>query len=275
MKTLLFCTSYAERQAAWNERWGRWLKAIAHSGLEADKILIVDDGSPLLPDWPGVAVFPADPSIADDSRVAIHHFADCRGQRVNGEPFPGWYRSFAYAVLYGMDRGFDKIIHIEADAFLITDHIVNYFNSVDCGWIALWCRRHNWPESTFQIINSDQFEACRKFFSQPYSAHLGPPYRAPEQLIPFTLINKSFIGDRYGESEDTVPFDADYVSQVKWGRGPEYYWWLHEDGTRRMPDRALLAAGRPDTETGKAAKPRIVALTMAKNEQDIIEPFVR
>ena len=59
MKTLLFCTSYAENQGTWNERWGRWLKTVVHSGLKADQILIVDDGSPVLPDWPGVSVMPA------------------------------------------------------------------------------------------------------------------------------------------------------------------------------------------------------------------------
>jgi hypothetical protein len=54
-------------------------------------------------------------------RICIHHFADRRGQRVNGEPFPGWHRSFSHAVLYAIRKGYDRIIHIEADAFLITN----------------------------------------------------------------------------------------------------------------------------------------------------------
>ena len=70
-----------------------------------------------------------------------------------------------------------------------------------------------------QIINQDQFASCEAFFSQPYSAHLEQPYRPPEQLIPFTSINKTLIGDRYGETSDFVPFGADYVSQVKWNEG--------------------------------------------------------
>ena len=160
MKTLVFCTAYADNLDIWNERWGRWLKAVLNSGLRYDEILIVDDGSPVVPAWRGVPIFSAEADVpAVEARsVSIHRFADRRGRHVNGEPFPGWYRSFAYAVTYGIKAGFDRIIHIEADAFLITDRAVDYFNRANHGWIALWSLTHRWPESTLQIINSDQFE---------------------------------------------------------------------------------------------------------------------
>lgn len=233
MNTLLFCTSYAATQEKWDERWGRWLKAVLNSGLIADKVLIVDDGSPVLPKWPGVAIEPAEAPQPSEARTEIHHFADRRGQRVGNELFPGWYRSFAHAVLWGIKQGFDKIIHIESDAFLISDRAVRFFNETNQGWTALWCARHRWPESTLQIINRDRFGSCEAFFSNPYSAHLGEPYRAIETLIPCTSIQKNLIGDRYGEESDTVPFGADYVSQVRWGMGPDYYWWLTESGERQ------------------------------------------
>ncbi|MDR3538214.1 MAG: hypothetical protein P4L71_17095 [Acetobacteraceae bacterium] len=233
MKTLLFCTSYAATEAKWDERWQRWLKAVLNSGIKADKVLIVDDGSPVLPSWPDVAIEAAEAPGSAGTQVSIHHFSDRRGQRVNGEPFPGWYRSFSHAVLYAIREGFDKIIHIEADAFLITDRAIDFFNACDRGWIGLWCGRHRWPESTLQIINRDQFASCEAFFSQPYSAYLGQPYRPIETLIPYTSINKTLIGDRYGEEGDAIPFGADYVSQVKWDKGADYYWWLSEKGTRR------------------------------------------
>jgi SAM-dependent methyltransferase len=276
-RTLLFCTSYAESIPTWNERWGRWLKAVTGSGVIVDKILMVDDGSPVLPSWSGVNIVPPDSSRQSDAFVEIHHFPDRRGQRVNGEPFPGWYRSFAYGVRYGIKNNFDRIIHIEADAFLISDRAVEYFNSCVQGWVGLWCQRHSWPESTLQIINKDQFDASEAFFSLPYSAHLGPPYRSPEQLIPFTFVNKSLVGDRYGEDGNSVPIEADYVSQVKWNMGPDYYWWLTDAGERKPAANQRLSRSPYATndlkETSKM--PRIVALSMVKNEQDIIEPFVR
>ena len=233
MRTLLFCTSYAQSQAKWDERWRRWLKAAQGSGVSADKILIVDDGSPILPDWPDVVVEEPGDATARSAGPSIHHFPNRLGQRVDGEPFPGWYRSFSHAVRFGIREGFDRILHIESDAFLISDRAVEFFNRCERGWVGLWCGQHRWPESTMQIINRDQFDAAWAFFEKPYSAYLGQPYRPIETLIPYTSINKELIGDRYGEVGDTVPLGADYVSQVRWDKAREYYWWLSEDGTRK------------------------------------------
>ena len=173
--------------------------------------------------------------------------------------------------------GFDRIIHIEADAFLITDRAIAFFNACDSGWAGLWCQRHGWPETTLQIINKDQFAACEAFFSQPYAAHLGPPYKAPEQLIPFTVVNKDLMGDRYGEDGDTIPLTADYASQVRWNMGPGYYWWLTPSGARRpQKERSLQASPFVvRQQDARPSAPRIIALSMVKNEQDVIEPFVR
>ena len=86
----IFCTSYSETLGYWEDRWGQWLSAIKGSSLIWDQILIVDDGSPILPFWDGVEI--EDPSSNDGgSAVKIHHFRDRRGRDVDGQPFPGWY----------------------------------------------------------------------------------------------------------------------------------------------------------------------------------------
>jgi hypothetical protein len=228
MRTLLFCTSYSESIWSWNDRWRRWLRAVLDSRLVLEKVLIVDDGSPLLPSWSDVYFTDALSKFNPSSNVEFHRFADRRGQHVNGQPFPGWYRSFSYAVLSAIGNGFDRIIHIEADAFLISPRIIDFFNEFNSGWTCLWCPTHSWPETTLQIITRDSFDSCSSFFSKPYSEHTAPPYRAIERLIPFTFVNKSFTGDRYGEISEVIPRNADYASQVRWGMGPEYYWWLPE-----------------------------------------------
>ena len=227
MKTLVFCTSYAEALGVWEQRCGAWMKAILHSGLKFDKILIVDDGSPILPTWPQVTI--VSPGQYDDlmsGGVSIHHFDNRCGRDVDGQPFPGWYRSFAYAIMCGIRGGFDRIIHIESDAFLISRRAVGFFNECDSGWVSLWCRSYQWPESTMQIINKDSFKAAEEFFSRPYSDYTGQPYMPMEKLLPITSINKNLVGDRYGELYDSVPLGADYVSQVRWGQPQSYYWWL-------------------------------------------------
>jgi hypothetical protein len=62
---------------------------------------------------------------------------------------------------------------------------------------------------------------------------LGLPYTPMEVLIPLTSVNKSLVGDRYGEMCDFVQLTADYVSQVRWDMNEDYYWWLNSDGMRK------------------------------------------
>jgi hypothetical protein len=228
-RTLVFCTSYSDSLPYWNERWGRWLNAIGRSGVRYDKILIVDDGSPLLPDWGNVAITDVASARPDNPATEIHRFNDTLGRNIEGEPFPGWYRSFSYAVHYAIDAGYDRIIHIESDAFLLSRRAVDFFNRCDSGWVALWSRTHRWPESTMQIINRDQFDRCIGFFSKPYAAHLQTPHQAIETLLPFTSVNRELIGDRYGEIGEIVPYGADYVSQIRWWQPAGYYWWMEDD----------------------------------------------
>ena len=255
MRTLIFCTSYAESREAWDERWGKWLRAVQGSGVRFDKLLIVDDGSPVLPHWDGLDVTEAEAPRETGGQVSLHRFRDRLGRDRNGEPFPGWYRSFGHAVRHGVEAGYDRIIHIESDAFLLSRRAVEYFNTRDRGWIGLWCKTHRFPETTLQIINRDRFAACLAFFSQPYATWLTPPGVAIEALVPFTEVNKVLTGDRYGEILDFVPFGADYVSQVRWGQTPDYYWWIKENDVTapspgQRPDGAALAARYARADTG-------------------------
>ena len=242
MRTLLFCTSYAETHHEWDSRWGMWLKAISQSGLRFDQLLIVDDGSPTLPNWPDVETVQLGIDKLSARKACLHHFQDRLGRKANGQPFPGWYRSFAHAVGYGIDAGFDRIIHVESDAFLLSRRAVDFFNTCSRGWVAMWCPTHRWPESTLQVINRDSFSGCADFFSQPYSAHLTKPYSPIEKLLPITTVDKSLVGDRYGELGDTVPYGADYVSQIRWGQPEKYYWWLNDVLNTQGGEMATLNA---------------------------------
>ncbi len=245
MRTLLFCTSYAETLEAWDTRWELWLKGILNCGIKFDQLLIVDDGSPVLPTWPGLDIFMTGTGETATGALALHHFQDRRGRGVAGQPFPGWYRSFGYAVKYGIRVGFDRIIHIESDAFLISKRAVSFFDTCERGWVSLWCPTYSWPESTLQIVNKDRFESCDKFFSQPYSSHLSQSGEPIEVLLPLTSVNKNLVGDRYGEKGDLVPFGADFVSQIKWHQPPDYYWWINDLRTQKQQDQAMQDVSTP------------------------------
>lgn len=51
MSTLVFCTSFSNNPLHWQQRYRKWVDYFESSLLEFDQMLIVDDGSPILPDW--------------------------------------------------------------------------------------------------------------------------------------------------------------------------------------------------------------------------------
>lgn len=228
-KTLIFCTSYAEIIHNWNFRYKYWIDYIIKSDLVYDQLIIVDDGSSALPSWENVPVYRIGniPQIA--MRESIHRFEQRLGVLPGTDtPFPGWYRSFGYAIKYALSEGFDRVIHIESDAYLITDRAITYFNNQYSGWITLWCKSHNWPESTLQIVNSEYLEIADNFFSVPYQDHVNNVLQPIEKALPIQGVNRTLVGDRYGEIGESVPFGADYVSQVRWDLGDSYFWWLNK-----------------------------------------------
>ena len=117
-KTLIFCTAFASTPNAWESRYRRWLRAIRSSQLEYDSILIVDDGSPVLPEWTDIAIGTGEIDQLPAEKILLYHFEEHLGRKAIFD-FPGWYRSFTFAGRYAHAHGFEKVVHIESDAFLI------------------------------------------------------------------------------------------------------------------------------------------------------------
>ena len=211
-KTLLFCTSYAKNSNVWNNRHYSWISDQLSSNINFHQLLIVDDCSPEIPNWNNVHIQEANLKYSSHL-VVLHRFR----QRAGDNNFlEGWWRSFGYAIDYAIQNNFDRILHIESDAKLLTDQAVEWFNTFDQGWGVLWCPKHNFPEAALQVINRDQFESCSKFFQTPYVDHeaVRKYGMVPEDFMPFTHVNKNLVGDRYSEYPCPVPDNADYVPQV-------------------------------------------------------------
>ena len=196
MKTLLFCTSYADSQDAWNGRYKSWYDYYTSAKLKYDKILMFDDGSPVMPTF-----------CPDET---IYTFPTHLGKKSIID-YDGWYRSFSTAIKYAKDNGFNKIVHCEADAYLLSNNIIDYVNCMNSGWHCFWCARHNMPESALQIICEDQFDSCIDFTSKPYDEYR---HRPIDCLFPYTNIHREFMGDRYGEHCDAIPYGAHYSCQT-------------------------------------------------------------
>jgi hypothetical protein len=231
MKTLLFCTAYANTLERWEDLHSRWINSVESGHLNIDKILIPDDGSPYIPEWEDLAYI-NESELTDqepDERAVIYKFKDRLG-RPSIYNQVGWYRSFAFAGMYAKKFGYQRVIHLEADAFLISKRIQDYMNNFTDGWESFWCPRHQIPETAIQVIAGENYiNEFAKFWDIPYSKFEGQPpdpgIEQGESYLPYKT-NRSFIGDRYGEDEINthVPLAADYACQIQ---PTTFAWWLN------------------------------------------------
>jgi len=109
-------------------------------------------------------------------------------------------------------KGFQKIVHIESDAFVLSERMMAYINGLEEGWTAFWCPIWQIPETAIQVIGCDQFEKVEELArldrADPF--FLG----GAEYILPFTNVVKFFKGDRYAEYAKAAPDDADYICQL-------------------------------------------------------------
>lgn len=110
--------------------------------------------------------------------------------------YPGWWRSFFHSLVLAKQVGAKKIIHIESDAYVISERMLDYINALESGWTTFWCASYQMPETAIQVICEDQFDAMENFAAKGFSEFNG---HLAERILPFTCINRDFIGDRYGE----------------------------------------------------------------------------
>ena len=226
-KTLIFCTAFARQAADWQTRHEPWLRAIHASALPQDQILIVDDGSTTLPNWPGLtivsdATHPSPAATPVPGGTLLYHFAENLGRRTILD-FPGWHRSFAFAAQYARAHGFHRVIHIESDAYLITPRLQHYLAALEDGWVAMHCPAHNFPEIAINAAAGAGVATLARWADIPWPEGNNS---AVEARMPFTRIAHEFRGDRYGEFRQDIPRDADFSTQTHLGRAPSFYWWL-------------------------------------------------
>ena len=236
MRTLVYCTAYADTPSAWQTRYRRWVEALRRSGVRFDQLLLVDDGSAALPDWGDAAVVteaeaPRPQDVVSAAPLLIYHFESRLG-RASLFDFPGWYRSFAFGAAYARAQGFEKVIHLESDAFLISSRMRRYVDRAASGWTIFWTEKYGFPEIAIQVIGPDQIDALAAFCAEPYERMRGEIH---EHHFHPTHLEKGMFGDRYGETAEPIPRTADYATQVPSQREPSYYWWLTEEAGDAVP----------------------------------------
>lgn len=225
MKALLFCTCYMEKENVDNNkiRYDRWISYYQSQMTEygVDMLVLIDDGSSVLDFDSGIGVF----NVADlpetiTNQVNVFTFKDHFG-RPSHHDYRGWWRSFGFCLEIAKKYGFDKIIHIESDFFVVSNRLIEYIKHTEFGWVALYSPFNKFPESGIQIIHQDSFSSFGAFFEKVKSK-LYHIERSAELCLPFSYVENKFLGDRFGQldvmadwlNRVDMPAAIDYVGQV-------------------------------------------------------------
>lgn len=194
MRSVFFCTSYISDANAWRVRYKRWLDFHQQLDFGDARFVMIDDASPFCPPPSEVAITQPGGNLAE-GQASIIRFPDRLG-RSSLLSYPGWWRSFLHSVDVARSIGASKIIHVESDAFIISERMRDYINSLSDGWTTFWAASYNFPETAIQVICEDQFEAMASFKEKTPESLEG---KFAEELLPFTHVNRDMIGDRYSE----------------------------------------------------------------------------
>lgn len=203
MKTVLFCTAYFYNNL---DRYVEWVKYNSKVFPEFD-LLLVHDG----------------PIDENDSKYIIENCKDLITEDNfiyfeeklprNDHIFPGWWRSFITATKYYGIKNYDKIVHIESDAYVLSNRMIEWIKNTNSSWNVPISRKYGFPESAIQIICHDCFGLVKNL-PDYFDFHC-----LVELFLPFTNHTRNFIGDRYGETGQLPAHKIDYVCQwdVNWG----------------------------------------------------------
>ena len=208
--TLLFCTSFCPNEAAWRGRQRRWLDHHLALPLLRDAVFVLDDASPFIPTDDDVMVLTTLQGTPPTPAAFVYRF-DTREGRAGVKGHRGWWRSFLYSLTIARGCGYERIVHIESDAYLLSRRIVDYINAIDHGWTVFWCPRYNCPEPALQVISSDQFDAMAEVSARGLDKLTEG---IAEMTLPFTHIERAFTGNRYGEFRKSIPGYADFACQI-------------------------------------------------------------
>lgn len=220
---ILFCTSYINNISHLT-RYKRYLNYYLPrlEKLGAGRIILIDDGSPRR--WLkklGLKIYNANrlpKTIEADS--CIFHFPDNLGRPLL-TLIPGWWRSFSFAAVLGLEYNLKKIIHIESDAYVLSDRMMDWIKTTSDEWSSVYTHYYYFAETSIQIIPRKRMPILFQFWKLGkefwFKNGCADIQYIPEFVLPIRNVNKTdFKGDRWGEDWYTgeIPEDADFVCNV-------------------------------------------------------------
>lgn len=105
-----------------------------------------------------------------------------------------WRAMYAARMLIQM--GYQKILFIDSDHFVLTNDLASWIQGLSTGWSAVWCSTWDFPESSLSVLCQDAFPMFMDYTSVPWSKRSGV---CMETNLPFTRVEKGFRCGRFGE----------------------------------------------------------------------------
>jgi len=228
MSSFLFCTSYIDNRSRDHQslRYDKWINY--YSGIADElgvrNIFIFDDAGPATTEMASMDldVIEVERGLPSTLRKTVNIFAfhDHLG-RSSVDKYPGWWRSFTYSIVIARKYGFNKIVHIESDFYILSDRLIRFICGLDKGWTSLFSAYYGFPETAVQVIAEDSFHKLELLYAEAISSQYTFGHFA-ELILPISNVIKDFVGDRLGEVNVLLHWaatrsacgDVDYYGQL-------------------------------------------------------------
>ncbi len=190
MRTCLFTNMYLRgNDPSGNPRIDRAIKFLDYyyaRNIGFDQIYVTDNGGQ-----------------SKEIAWLIHYFPHIKlirhpyMERGRGHDYlPCWRTTHDYQI--AIHDGFEKLILLDDDAFILSTRLLKHVNELKSGWEAMYCPKWDLPETGLSILCKDAFPAYFEFLKIPY-ANRNHQDNLIENILPYTKVNKDFNCDRWGE----------------------------------------------------------------------------
>jgi hypothetical protein len=107
-----------------------------------------------------------------------------------------------------------KVIFLDTDFYVLTPKFAKYIANLGHGYTSFWCPKYGFPEAALNVLCEDAFS---RFLHLPIPSPTYYNGKHMEWILPFTQVNKDFVGDRYGEGCEIQREEMDWYGQ--WNTG--------------------------------------------------------
>ena len=105
---------------------------------------MIDDASPYQPQDRDISINHNLENFVFGEKGTIFRFPDRLGRSATLN-YPGWFRSFTFSVVIAKRFDFQRILHIESDAYILSRRALDFINGMTTGWTVFWCPRYQFP----------------------------------------------------------------------------------------------------------------------------------